>query len=85
MVRDRAGYWKDDGGHRLYLFTSGGLREATKGYDLTRVTKALQQAGALAAKGANGKTALTTRVPGGDTPRLYHIDHSALVSDSGNG
>ncbi len=76
MVRDRAGWWKDDMGRRLYLFTSGGLREATKGYDLMRVLTALDQVGALA-DADTGRRSKTTRTPTG-TPRLYHIDPAKL-------
>ncbi|WP_227875315.1 DUF927 domain-containing protein [Paraburkholderia dokdonensis] len=78
LIRDRAGYYRIDGGRRLYLFTSGGLREATKGYDLARVTAALERAGALADTDC-GKRSKTTRTPDGRTPRLYHIDPEKLT------
>lgn len=72
-VINRAGYVDKSGASTVYLFTSGGLREATTGYDIKRVIKALDSVGAFAQKGANGKTALSTRTPDGRTPRLYHI------------
>src|SRR5262249_16312155 len=39
-IYNRAGYWEDSGNSRLYLFTSGGLKEATKGFEFNRVLKA---------------------------------------------
>lgn len=77
-VRERAGYWKDTEAGRLYLFTGGGLREATKGCDMGRVIKALESSGAFAQKGANGKTAIATRTPDGGVKKLYHLDYSKL-------
>ncbi|WP_306172543.1 DUF927 domain-containing protein [Burkholderia cenocepacia] len=84
MIRDRAGYWKQDGERRLYLFTSGGLREATKGHDFSRALGALDQAKAIAARdaGDKGKRSKKTRIPGGDSISLYHIDRSVLGEDS---
>lgn len=77
-VRDRAGYWKDDGSGRLYLFTPGGLREATKGYDMKRVIRALDGAQAFGQKGANGKTAIATRTATDGVKKLYHLDATKL-------
>lgn len=76
-VINRAGYLDKTGASTVYLFTSGGLREATAGYDQKRVIRALDEAGAFARKG-NSKTALSTRTPDGRTPRLYHIDPDKL-------
>jgi putative DNA primase/helicase len=80
IVRDRAGYWRQDGDRRLYLFTSSGLREATKGYDLLRVLTALDKAKALAATDLD-KRSKKTRDPNGRAVPLYHIDPDALSSD----
>lgn len=77
-VRDRAGWWKRDGAQRLYLFTSGGLREATKGYDLARVLTALEQAGALT-DADHGKRSKKVREPGGRPVSLYHINPDKLA------
>ena len=51
-VRDRAGYWRDQDGERVYLFTcqGGGLREALKGHDFTRAMNHLEQFGILKAR-----------------------------------
>lgn len=78
LVINRAGYLDKAGASTVYLFTSGGLREAAAGYDIKRVIKALDSVGAFAQKGANGKTALSTRTPDGRTPRLYYIDPDKL-------
>jgi putative DNA primase/helicase len=80
IIRDRAGYWKQDGARRLYLFTSVGLREATKGFDLLRVTSALHKAGALAATDLD-KRSKKTRDPTGRSVSLYHVDPEALDPD----
>src|SRR5690606_25473628 len=81
-VINRAGYLDKSGASTIYLFTSGGLREATAGYDQKRVIKTLDDAGAFAKKG-NSKTALSTRTPDGRTPRLYHIDPDKLSEGGG--
>lgn len=47
MVRDRAGWWRDDAGGRIYLFNSEGLTEALGGFDKKRGTEALEVAGWL--------------------------------------
>jgi len=81
-VINRAGYLDKSGASTIYLFTSGGLREATTGYDQKRVIRALDEASAFARKG-NSKTALSTRTPDGRTPRLYHIDPDKLADGGG--
>ncbi|WP_233863025.1 DUF927 domain-containing protein [Paraburkholderia adhaesiva] len=77
LIRDRAGWWKqDDGERRLYLFTSGGLREATKGYDFNRVLRAIDEAKAFTDKG-KAEVAKVTHTPEGKK-RLYHVAPDAL-------
>jgi putative DNA primase/helicase len=78
IIRDRAGYWDDSSGERIYLFSSSGLKEATKGFELKRVTKALEDAGAFTRVGTKQKS-VTTRLPnnaGRDC--FYYIDPSRL-------
>jgi putative DNA primase/helicase len=77
LVRDQVGYFDDSSDSRIYLFTSGGLREATKGFDFKRVLEALDEARAFAKTGATQKT-VTTRVPEGGVKDLYHIDPAKL-------
>lgn len=64
MVRDRAGWWRAAGDGRIYLFTADGLREALNGFDFNRALDTLQEVGALAAPGADGKRAKFTRING---------------------
>jgi putative DNA primase/helicase len=65
LIRDRAGYWRDtsDGG-RMYLFNAAGMREALKGFDLTRALDALQAAGLIGPPGSDGKRQKPRRVHG---------------------
>ncbi len=76
-VRDRAGYWEKTGDELLYLFTSSGLKEATQGFELTRVGRALDSVGAIAKKEA-GKYQCRRRFPGGRNPGLYWINPARL-------
>lgn len=76
-IRDRAGYWKTEGGKRLYLFTSAGMKEAIKGYDLNRSLAALDAIGAIARK-AGGKNSVPLHTPDGRRTRLYVIDPAKL-------
>lgn len=82
IVRDRAGWWKPDGDRRRYLFTPGGLRDAVKGYDISRALKALDDAGAIADRDY-GEKSKKTHVPDlGEKKRLYHIAPEKI--DGGN-
>ncbi|EIC23787.1 DUF927 domain-containing protein [Thiorhodovibrio frisius] len=73
MIRDRAGWFRDDDDgtddngvkrkKRVYLFTSAGLREATTGFDFRRVLDALDAAGWIADRD-EGKRYKTTKVQG---------------------
>lgn len=77
MIRDRAGYWQQIDGRRMFLFTLAGLSEAVKGHDISRVTRALDEAGAIYAK-ETGRYTKTIRVPGSGPKRLYCIDPEKL-------
>ena len=77
IVRDRAGYWEDDSAGRLYLFTPGGLMEATRGYDIKRVTKALDDAGVITGKDYPARSK-KRRVHGGRPVNLYHVNADKL-------
>lgn len=76
-VRDRAGYWKDSGSGRLYLFTPSGLRDATRGYDFGRVLDALDKAGAISGRDA-GRRSKKVRVAAKGSISLYFIDPEKL-------
>lgn len=84
-VTNRAGYWEDEPGRRLYLFNTSGLQEAAHGFGLARIVTALDTAGALAKrdieKGQKRNTKKYT-LPGGNgkgrRPGLYVIDPDRL-------
>jgi putative DNA primase/helicase len=77
IVHRRAGYWVDEVGEpRLYLFTTDGLHEATKGYDFDRVLRALLNAGAFAKQGTNERAASASTADG--KKRLYWINPEKL-------
>jgi len=77
-TRDRAGYWDElPSGERLFLFTRGGLEEATNGFDLSRVVRALDSVGAIAKK-EPGKQQHRKRLPDGRNLRLYWINPARL-------
>jgi len=71
-IRERAGWWEDVGNSRVYLFTAYGMREALKGFDFKRGLDVLQEEGALAAPGTDGKRGKPKHVDG-RTARLYQI------------
>lgn len=79
-VRDRAGYWESTATGRLYLFTRSGLEEATKGFELARVVRALDGVGAIA-KRDRGRAQASKRLPDGSTPKLYFINPACLEHD----
>ena len=85
QIRDRAGWWRDSSAGRVYLFTSGGMREAVKGFDFKRALDAVQEAGALPAPGADGKRGTPERIKarGAGTIRLYTIFSNKLGADDG--
>ena len=81
QVRDRAGWWRDDDGDRVYLFNADGIREALGGFDFKRALDHLQEAGALIDCG-QAERAKPHRI-GGRRVRLYSIDPGRLGVDHG--
>ncbi len=65
----RAGYWREGLDGREWLFTSTGLREAVKGYEIKRLSRALFKAQWLKPSG-DGKMAQKLKVRG-EWKRLY--------------
>jgi putative DNA primase/helicase len=61
-IRDRAGYWRDEGERRKYLFNAEGMREALKGFDFKRALDVLQESGALPKPDASGERAKPQRI-----------------------
>jgi putative DNA primase/helicase len=83
-IRDRAGYWKQSGDERIYLFNADGLREATRGFDFGRALDALEAMGAIPRPGADGKRATKTKIDG-RAVWLYHITPSRLTEGADHG
>jgi putative DNA primase/helicase len=75
-VRDRAGWWRDAGGHRLYLFNAAAMREAVGGHDLKHALQHLLDAGALVDCGSREKAKAHRTSEG--TRRLYTVDPARL-------
>lgn len=80
MRINRAGWWRDDGGGRVYLFNAEGLREAVKGFDFKRALDTLQEAGALPA--TSGERAKAQRISG-RLVKLYPVQADKLGGDHG--
>ncbi|HML80169.1 MAG TPA: DUF927 domain-containing protein [Thiomonas arsenitoxydans] len=76
-VRDRAGWWKDEGNGRSYLFTADGMREALKGFDFKAALDSLEAQSVIPAAGADGKRTRFHRINGRPL-RLYPVDGSKL-------
>jgi putative DNA primase/helicase len=64
-VRDQAGYWEDTIHGRIYLFTSGGLKDASGNFDTARVIKAIEAAGAFVVVGEDGRKSKYRTIPRG--------------------
>lgn len=72
-VRDRAGWWKDSEQGRVWYFTSEGLKRATTGHEIKHVLDALDAAGWIAERTADGKRRKVMKI-GGRTLSLYAIN-----------
>ncbi|HUW81023.1 MAG TPA: DUF927 domain-containing protein, partial [Acidocella sp.] len=80
MRINRAGWWREENGGRVYLFNAEGLREALKGFDFKRALDTLQEAGALPKGDASGERAKAQRI-GGRLVRLYPIQGDKVGGD----
>lgn len=72
FVRDRAGWWRDQGSYLEYLFTAEGLHEATKGFDFKRALDVLAEADILTTLNTNGERSKSYRLSG-RIARVYGI------------
>ena len=72
VIRDRAGWYRDETEGRVYLFTKDGLREALKGFDFGRALDHLQEAGMLPKTKASGERRVSARIAGRPV-KLYPI------------
>lgn len=77
-VRDRAGYWRQRDGERVFLFTAAGMREALKGHDYRRALLHLERAGMLRAPNARGDRQDSIRIHGSKT-RVFTVKPVAEV------
>ena len=82
-VHNRAGYYEQapDYSHNLYLFSLPALKEAAKGFDKSRITLALQNAGALVRNEQGESNQQQRRLPGGNRAWFYVIDPEKLHTD----
>ena len=71
-IRDRAGWWRESCGQRIWLFTSEGLRRAAPGFEQRTVLDVLDAAGWIAERGEAGKRAKQVKADG-QSRRLYHL------------
>jgi putative DNA primase/helicase len=72
IVRDRAGWWQDEGNERVYLFNAAGMREALAGFDFNPALDILQKAGALPPADASGRRSSSSTI-GGRKVRVYTV------------
>jgi putative DNA primase/helicase len=50
VIHERAGYWKEINGSRIYGFNADGFKRASSGFDVRKAIEALEEAGALTDK-----------------------------------
>ena len=77
QIRDRAGWWRDEDGKRIYQFTAEGMREALNGFDFKRALDELETAGALPPAENNGERARAVRI-NGRLVKLYSVHAEKL-------
>ncbi|AEP10479.1 conserved hypothetical protein [Micavibrio aeruginosavorus ARL-13] len=80
MVRDRAGYWRDENGVRTYYLNADGMKETLKGFDFKLALDLLEQNGIILPRNSQGERAHPIRVHG-KTVRLYRVDFESLQND----
>lgn len=79
-VINRAGWYRNEDGHRAYLFTADGMKEATQGFELKRALDVLQEVGVLIDPGTNGERARSMRL-GERIVKVYTINAERLGGD----
>jgi len=79
VIHERAGYWKDTGGKRIYLFTAKGLDKASGGFGTRKAAEVLDEIGALVEKDQDRKRRTKKwRTPEGDKVNFYWVDPEKL-------
>jgi putative DNA primase/helicase len=71
-IKERSGWWSDETGTRVYMFTSAALKDAGGGYDIKRILDALESAGLIADHDANSRSK-KTHITGIGKTNLYWI------------
>lgn len=80
MRINRAGWYRDTDGERIYMFNAEGMREAVKGFDFKRALDILQEAGAL--PNVSGERIRSVRI-NKIQRRLYMVNTEKLGGDHG--
>lgn len=78
LIHNRAGYWRNTDTGRVFLFTTGGMREALKGHDFGRALGYLQAAGMMPPTGSDGKSAKVLVIQG-KRSRWYEVRPGAAT------
>ena len=78
LIHNRAGYWRNTDTGRVFLFTTGGMREALKGHDFGRALGYLQAAGMMPPTGSDGKSAKVMAIQG-KRSRWYEVRPGAAT------
>jgi putative DNA primase/helicase len=82
-VYDRAGYWEQIDGKRIYLLRSDSLQDAAKGHDLREIGNALKSSGALYRVDGDGRhLTILKRTPHGTHDRFYYVDPEKLTPET---
>ena len=78
-VANLASYWEMIKQKKVWLLTSAGLKEASKGRSTKRVVRALDEQKAFYDKGSGGETPKSRRTGYyNEQKKLYHIDYEKL-------
>lgn len=72
-VINRAGYWRDTAGGRIFYFNSDALKEAVTGFSIRDIGRTLKEAGWLAEQSTGGKTSMIISLGKQGKKRMYAI------------
>jgi putative DNA primase/helicase len=72
MIRDRAGWYSNSNGQRIYMFTSEGMRDALKGFDYKRSVDDLCKNGVIIEKSRQTFVCQSNY-------RLHYVDPSKIM------
>ncbi len=75
-IINRAGWWDNSGASRVYLFTSGSIREALQGFEFKSALYVLENAGVIKTS-TNGERATQIKICGVNK-KLYRINVASL-------